>query len=112
MRWLSKDKALERFVELRDQVVDFLMQSQSKAAADHLRIMQDREYMCNVAFLTDIFSDLNALNLRLQGKEKPVVEMVEKLDAFGKKLDLFHAYLLSARLLHLRQWVTARSQRT
>jgi hypothetical protein len=43
VRWLSKGKALERFVELRDQVVNFLMQSQSKAAADHLRIIQDTE---------------------------------------------------------------------
>lgn len=100
VRWLSKGKALERFVELRDQVVDFLMQSQSKAAADHLRIIQDTEYMCNVAFLTDIFSHLNALNLQLQGKEKTVVNMVEKLDAFGNKLDLFHEDLLSGRLLH------------
>ena len=99
VRWLSKGKALEHFVELRDQVVDFLMQSQSKPAADHLRIMQDTEYMC-VAFLTDIFSHLNALNLQLQGKEKPVVNMVEKLDTFGNKLGLFHKDLLSERLLH------------
>ena len=101
VRWLSKGKALEHFVELRDQVVDFLMQSQSKAAADHQRIMQDTEYMCNVAFLTDIFSHLNALNLQLQGKEySPVVNMVEKLDAFGNKLGLFHKDLLLERLLH------------
>ncbi|KAM9852577.1 LOW QUALITY PROTEIN: triple functional domain protein-like [Aulostomus maculatus] len=36
----------------------------------------------------------------LQGKEKSVVDLVEKLDAFGNKLDLFHADLLSERLLH------------
>ncbi|MBN3290676.1 SCND3 protein, partial [Polypterus senegalus] len=100
VRWLSKGKALERFVELRAQVVDFLKQSKSKAAADHLRIMQDTLYMCNVAFLTDIFSHLNTLNLQLQGKGKSVVDLVEKLDAFGNKLDLFHADLLSGRLLH------------
>uniref|UniRef100_UPI003AB06FCF zinc finger BED domain-containing protein 5-like n=1 Tax=Centroberyx gerrardi TaxID=166262 RepID=UPI003AB06FCF len=100
VHWLSKGKALERFIELRDQVVDFLKQSKSKGAADHLHIMQDREYMCNVAFLADIFSHLNALNLQLQGKEKSVVDMVEKLDAFGNKLDLFHTDLLSGRLLH------------
>jgi len=41
VRWLSKGKALERFVELRAQVVDFLKQNKSKAAADHLRILQD-----------------------------------------------------------------------
>lgn len=56
--------------------------------------------MSNVAFLTDIFSHLNALNLQLQGKEKSVVDLVEKLDAFGNKLDLFNADLLSGRLLH------------
>lgn len=39
--------------------------------------------------------------LQLQGKEKSVVDMVEKLGAFGNKLDLFHADLLSGRLLHL-----------
>lgn len=100
VRWLNKGKALERFVELRDQVVDFLMQSQSKAAADHLRIIQDTEYMCNDAFFMDIFSHLNALNLQLQGKEKTVVNMVEKLDAFGNKLDLFHEDLLLGKLLH------------
>ena len=100
VHWLSKGKAQERFIELNAQVVNFLKQSKSKAAADHLRIMQDREYMSTVEFLTDIFSHLNALNLQLQGKEKPVVDMVEKLDAFGNKLDLFHADLLSGRLLH------------
>ncbi|RXN20545.1 SCAN domain-containing 3-like isoform X2 [Labeo rohita] len=100
VRWLSKGKALERFVELRAQVVDFLKQSKSKAAADHLRVMQDTLYVCNVAFLTDIFSHLNTLNLQLQGKGKSVVDLVEKLDAFGNKLDLFHADLLSGRLLH------------
>jgi len=86
VRWLSKGKALERFVELRAQVVDFSKQSKSKAAADHLRILQDMGYMCNVAFLTDIFSHLNTLNLQLQGKEKSVVDLVEKLEAFGNKL--------------------------
>nr|XP_023701213.1 SCAN domain-containing protein 3-like [Paramormyrops kingsleyae] len=100
VRWLSKGKALERFVELRAQVVDFLKQSKSKAAADHLCVMQDTLYVCNVAFSTDIFSHLNTLNLQLQGKGKSVVDLVEKLDAFGNKLDLFHADLLSGRLLH------------
>lgn len=78
VRGLSKGKALECFVELRDQVVDFFMQSQSKATTDPLRTMQDREYMRKVAFLTYIFYNLNALNLQLQGKERPVVDMVEK----------------------------------
>ena len=41
--WFSKGKALESFVELKVQGVDFFKQSKSKAAADHLCIMQDGE---------------------------------------------------------------------
>ncbi|KAJ4928903.1 hypothetical protein JOQ06_004525 [Pogonophryne albipinna] len=100
VRWLSKGKALERFIELRDQVVEFVKQSKSKGAADYLCIMQDKTYMSNVAFLADIFSHLNALNLQLQGKEKSVVNLVEKLDAFRRKLDLFNTDLISGKLLH------------
>lgn len=106
VRWLSKGKALDRFIELRHQVVDFLKQSKSKAASDHLHTMQDREYMCNVAFLADIFSHLNTLNLQLQGNGKCVVDMVERLDAFGNKLGLFHTDLVSGKLLHFNSLKT------
>jgi len=97
---MSLSKSLKRKVELRDEVVEFLKQSKSKGAADYLCIMQDKTYMCNVAFLADIFSHLNAFNLQLQGKEKSVVNLVEKLDAFRRKLDLFNADFISGKLLH------------
>ena len=86
MCWLNRGKAMERLVELRHQVVVFFNAKSIKLAADQLRIMQDTGYMCNVVFLTDLFSNLNALNLQLQRKDKPMVNMVEKLDAFGNKL--------------------------
>ncbi|XP_071059414.1 zinc finger BED domain-containing protein 5-like [Pseudochaenichthys georgianus] len=100
VHWLSKGKAFEPFIELRDQVVEFVKQSKSKGAADYLCIMRDKTYMSNVVFLADIFSHLNALNLQLQGKEKSVVNLVEKLDAFRRKLDLFNTDLISGKLLH------------
>ncbi|KAK0133933.1 hypothetical protein N1851_030513 [Merluccius polli] len=80
-----------------DQVVDILKQSTSKGATDHLHIIQD-----NVAFLADIFSHLNALNLQLHGKEKFVAEILERLDDFGNKLHLFCAYcfIREAAALH------------
>lgn len=83
VHWFSKNKALEHFFESRDQLEDFLKQSQLKAATDHLHVMQDRIY-AQFFFSADIFSHLSTLNLQLQGKEKSVVAMVEKLDAFGE----------------------------
>lgn len=111
VRWLSKGKALDRFIELRHHVVDFLKQSKSNAASDHLRTMQDGEYMSNVAFLSDIFAHLNALNLQLQGRGKCVVDMVERLGAFRTKLDLFYADLVPRKLLHFTSLKTVGMRR-
>lgn len=47
--------------------MDFLKQAKSKGAGDHLHIMQEREYVCNIAFLADIFSLFDALNIQLHG---------------------------------------------
>lgn len=69
--------------------------------------MQDSEYVCNIAFIADICSHLNVLNLQLPGKVKWGVDLVEKLDACGNKLDLFHIDLLSVRLLYFTTLKTA-----
>lgn len=45
--------------------------------------------MANLYFLNDIFHNLNSLNLDLQGRNKTVSDIVEKLDAFQRKMDLF-----------------------
>ena len=100
VRWLSKGKALDRFCALIEEVRAFLKLSKNKAAADHLALVTDVKFMSHVAFLSDIFGHLNQLNLDLQGKEKIIVDMVEKLEAFIKKLELLDMDISSGRLLH------------
>ncbi|XP_061569005.1 SCAN domain-containing protein 3-like [Cololabis saira] len=100
VRWLSKGKALERFCALLDEVKAFLRLSKMRAADDHLAFLQDEMSMSNVAFLTDIFGHLNQLNLQLQGRGKTIVDMVEKMESFTRKLELFQSDLLTGRLLH------------
>lgn len=69
----------------------FRRKSKLKAVADHLHILENQEFLSNVAFLADIFCHLNALNVKFQGRNKTVLDLIEKHDAFGKKLDLFHS---------------------
>lgn len=86
----------------------FLRKSKLKAVADHLHILENQEFLSNVAFLADIFCHLNALNEKLQGRNKTVLDLIEKLDAFGKKLDLFHSDISSGKLQHfstLKKWL-------
>ncbi|XP_042338408.1 SCAN domain-containing protein 3-like [Plectropomus leopardus] len=107
VRWLSKGKALERLCALLDEVKAFLRLSKIRAAGDHLAFLEDEMAMSNVAFLTDIFGHLNQLNMQLQGRDKTIVDLVEKLELFTKKLELFQSDISSGRLLH---FTTLKSQ--
>ncbi len=95
VRWLSKGKALEHFSELLDEVKAFLILSKIKAAAENLALLGDEKFMSNVTFLVDIFGHLNQRNLQLQGRGKTIVDMVEKLESFTRKLELLQTFPLA-----------------
>ncbi|KAJ7986165.1 hypothetical protein DPEC_G00347950 [Dallia pectoralis] len=112
VRWLSKGKALDRFCALLGEVKAFLISSNSKAAADHLVFLEDKKFLSIVAFLADIFGHLNNLNMQLQGKDKTIVDMVEKLQAFTIKLGLLESDISTGRLLHFSTLKTQARQVT
>uniref|UniRef100_A0A8C6S850 DUF4371 domain-containing protein n=1 Tax=Neogobius melanostomus TaxID=47308 RepID=A0A8C6S850_9GOBI len=97
VRWLSKGRALERMCALLTEIKTFLQMKNNATAAEHLAQLEDKSFMANVAFLTNIFGHLN---LQLQGRGKIIVDMVEKLESFIKKLELFETDMTSKRLLH------------
>ena len=49
----------------------------------------DTEFLCDMAFLTDITSHLNHLNAKLQGRDQTVCDLYAHMTAFQSKLDLF-----------------------
>jgi len=113
VRWLSKGKALDRFCALLDEVKAFLTLSKSKAAAEHLALLGDIQFISNVAFLSDIFGHINQLNLQLQGRDKTIVDMVEKLESFTRKLEMFETDISTGgRLLHFTTLKKASGQVT
>ena len=82
---LSAGKFLETFFELRNEVKEFLMQQKSKLAdnfeCDHFDL--------TIAYLVDIMSHLNKLNLQPQGKNANLITHFHKLKTFVEKLTLY-----------------------
>uniref|UniRef100_A0A3P8TK50 HAT C-terminal dimerisation domain-containing protein n=1 Tax=Amphiprion percula TaxID=161767 RepID=A0A3P8TK50_AMPPE len=50
--------------------------------------LQDTAFLCDMAFLTDITSHLNHLNIQLQGRCQTVPDLYAHMNAFRRKLEL------------------------
>ncbi|KAE9540093.1 hypothetical protein AGLY_005345 [Aphis glycines] len=85
IRWLLREKVLTRFFELRTEIEVFLREKNSPLS-DHF---QDIIWLAKVAYLSDIFSLLNELNLSMQGPLTNIFSCYNKVEAFLKKLDLW-----------------------
>ena len=84
-RWLSLGKSFERVYELVDKLNDFLLQENSDLAA----YLSKNEFFLKLAYLCDVFAKLNKLNVSMQGPDKNVFDISDKIEAFIKKLSLW-----------------------
>ena len=85
IRWLSRGKLLTRVFEVREPWQRFLSEKKSPLAAH----FSDKVWVAILAYLCDIFSLLNELNLSLQGKMTTVFKLADKVAAFKAKLELW-----------------------
>lgn len=85
VRWLSRGKSLIRVFELREPLQRFLSEKKSPLAAH----FSDKVWVAKLAYLCDIFSLLNELNLCLQGKRTNIFKLADKVAAFKAKLELW-----------------------
>ena len=77
VRWLSRGKALTRLMELRAEVAAFLMDYNALLAT----VVNDEDWVCKLAYLADIFSKINEMNLSLQGKTATVFDANAKVSS-------------------------------
>jgi len=84
VRWLSRGNVFKRVNELREEIVTFLNQhGQGDLAALWVAPGWDEKF----AYLTDIFSDFNELNISMQGNDVITIDLSEKIAGFIKKLN-------------------------
>lgn len=85
IRWLSRGRSLARVFELREPLQRFLAEKKSPLAAH----FSDKEWVTKLAYVCDMISLLNELNLSLQGKMTTVFKLADKIAAFKAKLELW-----------------------
>jgi hypothetical protein len=93
IRWLSLGSVLKRLFELRSKVHLFF--KNMTPLSSHL---EDEAWLCRIAYLTDIFSKLNDLNLHLQGNGNYIFSMEDKVRAFYRKLLVWQGRMKSGNL--------------
>ncbi|XP_053550116.1 zinc finger MYM-type protein 6-like [Bombina bombina] len=85
VRWLSRGRVLKRLFEMRKEVEVFLLSRKHEMAG----LFKDEEWVARLAYLSDIFSKINELNLGLQGEMTNIFTAAEKVEGFKKKLSLW-----------------------
>jgi len=85
VRWLSRGKCLTRLFELKTEVEIFLKDKKSPLG-DYF---ENNLWLANLAYLSDIFSILNDLNLSLQGSYTNIFTSNNKIEAFLNKIELW-----------------------
>ena len=80
VRWLSRSEVLKRLYELWKEVELFLLDKKS----DLSHYFQNKKWVAMLAYLSDIFSYINRLNLKLQGPDTLIAW--NKIESFKKKL--------------------------
>lgn len=106
IRWLSRGRTLARVYELRSELAKYFdkymepilkkrekKKSKNKKAGEEKlpeeyfqEYLKDEKWMVNLAYLVDIFDQLNQLNLQTQGKNMDCFQFSDKIEAFQKKL--------------------------
>jgi len=74
--WLSCSEDLKRFYELWKEVELFLIDKKS----DLSHYVQDKKWVARLAYLSDIFSYINKLNLKLQGPDTTIFNAWNKIE--------------------------------
>uniref|UniRef100_A0A3B4U0T5 HAT C-terminal dimerisation domain-containing protein n=1 Tax=Seriola dumerili TaxID=41447 RepID=A0A3B4U0T5_SERDU len=85
VRWLSRGLVLKCLFELKNEVFTFLTEKKSPFA----HYYADTKFTAKLAYLCDIFSLLNQLNISLQGRNSNIFFVADKVQAFKRKLALW-----------------------
>lgn len=87
VRWLSRGNVLSRLFSLKSELLLFFIDSKPELS----RFFSDEKWLIKLAYLADIFSHLNILNLSLQGPDTTILYAQDRVNAFVRKLTLWNS---------------------
>ncbi|XP_075213845.1 general transcription factor II-I repeat domain-containing protein 2-like [Lycorma delicatula] len=94
IRWVSKGKVLQQFLQLLPKIKQFV-----ESRNENYLELNDHSWLSDLVFLTDI---TKILNLELQRKEKTVTELIGSINAFKSKLNLWVAQKKECNISHYK----------
>ena len=89
VRWLSRGKVLNRLLQLREEAAIFLEKERNAKGVDMHNQLKSNDFLLNVTYMGDFFSEVNSLNLTLQGGCQWLQTTHDKVAAFKRKVELF-----------------------
>ena len=85
IRWLSRGKVLSRFYKLREELLTFCLQENLK---EFVECLSNDRWCSKLAYLAEIFHELNLLNSGMQGRNENILSSTDKINAFQKKVTI------------------------
>ena len=85
MKRLSRGRVLTRIFELRKEIEIFLRQRDSSLLVH----FESESFILSLAYLSDIFTHSNDVNISIQGKGINMITGREKISAFTSKLSIW-----------------------
>ena len=92
IRWLSAGNSLQHFFSLRKEILLFL-RIEVKGSEKCEKLLCAENFFASLAFITDILTQLNILNKKLQQKDQNICQLFAHMEAFRRKLKLLTADL-------------------
>ena len=87
VRWLSRGKVLQQFLECLDEIILFLT---TKKILEKYKELSDGQWTLKLMFFTDLCLHVNKFNSGLQGRNKTIITMFDLIKAFAAKLEVFY----------------------